>query len=353
MKVFHCDHCENVTFFENVRCLQCDHALAYLPDLNVVASLDPADGDLFTTPIERAKGRKYRLCQNYASHAVCNWAVAADDPNPLCISCRLTRVIPDQTLPIHDRAWFALETAKRRLIHALLTLGLPVRGKAEDPEHGVAFEFLADQPDKPVLTGHANGVIVVNVAEADDSKREARRVNLGEPYRPLLGHFRHEIGHYYWDRLVKDGRRLAAFRKVFGDERANYAEALKKNYAAGPPADWQRRHISSYASVHPWEDWAETWAHYLHMVALLETASDCGLSLRPRRANDPQANRIPDPVESGSSFNRLIANWYPLTFVLNNLNRSMGLPDAYPFVLSSPVVEKLRFVHETVSDAGK
>jgi hypothetical protein len=348
MKVFHCDHCGNLAFFENVECLQCGHVLAYLPDLAVVASLDATSGGTFTTPLPRAEGRSYRLCENYPL-GVCNWAMPADDPNPLCASCRLTRVIPDQSVPGHPQAWAALENAKRRLVYTLHALRLPTPSKDEDADRGLAFEFLADTPDQPVLTGHDNGVIVVNVAEADDAERERRRVGMREPYRTLLGHFRHESGHYYWDLLVKDRPALAGFRAAFGDERADYAAALRRNYEEGPASDWQDRHVSSYASVHPWEDWAETWAHYLHMVDVLEVAADCGLSIRPRRAVDPSLKVAPDPLAAASPFDQMIAGWHPLTYVLNNLNRGMGLADGYPFVLSRPAVEKLRFVHDTIA----
>jgi hypothetical protein len=349
MKFFHCDHCGQLLYFENVRCLNCDHTLAYLPDLEVVGSLDPADNGKWRSPLERAKGQTYRLCGNYEKHEVCNWAVPVADPIPLCLSCRLTRVIPDLAQPGYKEAWYKLEVAKRRLVYTLLKLGLPLKSKVEDPELGLAFEFLADRPGTdtaPVLTGHANGVITVNMAEADDAEREKRRVNLHEPYRTLLGHFRHEIGHYYWDRVVKAGPGLETFRTLFGDERANYAEALQRHYKEGPSTNWQQHFITAYASVHPWEDWAETWAHYLHMTDTLEAAAACGLSLRPRRRDEPALTKVPDPLAEGvTSFDLLIQSWYPLTHVLNNLNRGMGMPDAYPFVLSGPVIEKLRFIH--------
>ena len=187
-------------------------------------------------------------------------------------------------------AWCRLETAKRRLIYTLLALRLPLTGKAEAPESGLTFQFLAD-PDTPgaapVLTGHNDGVITVNIAEADDSVREKRRHQMHEGYRTLLGHFRHEVGHYYWDRLVRDGEWIDGFRELFGDEREDYDEALQRHYKQGAPADWQERFVSAYASSHPWEDWAETWAHYLHMTDTLETAIDCGLSLRPKRSDEP------------------------------------------------------------------
>jgi hypothetical protein len=353
MKVFHCDHCGHLLFFENTQCVKCGRTVAYLPDLALVGSLDasaePAagGGETWRSPLEGAAGRVYRLCANYSSQSVCNWAVDASDPNPLCLSCRLTRVIPDLTTGEHRPAWYRLEAAKRRLIFTLLKLRLPIVSRDEDPDGGLAFEFKSD-----ALTGHATGVITVNLAEADDAERERRRTSLHEPYRTLVGHFRHEIGHYYWDRLIAGTDALDAFRERFGDERPDYGEALKTYYANGPAADWQERFISAYASAHPLEDWAETWAHYLHMVDTLETAASCGISLQPRRADEPSLKRVPAVVLSEDVFDRLIDSWYPVTYVLNNLNRGMGVVDAYPFVWSSPAVEKLRFVHEIVSAAG-
>jgi hypothetical protein len=353
MHSFHCDHCQQLIFFENVRCVRCDHLLAYLPDLEVVGSLEPVCGNLWRSPLPQAAGRLYRLCANYMQENVCNWAVPADDPQLLCQSCRLTRVIPDLSQPGNRVAWYQLEVAKRRLLYSLLHLGLPVVNKAEDPEHGLAYEFLAD-PDvpgaAPVLTGHSNGVITINIAEADDVEREKRRHQLHEPYRTLLGHFRHESGHYYWDRLLKDSDRLAAFRDVFGDERADYSAALTQHYQQGAPADWAQRFVSAYASAHPLEDWAETWAHYLHMTDALETAMSCGVALQPLRPDEPALPSATQGARPGS-FEDLINAWFPLTYMLNNLNRSLGLPDGYPFVLSTLAIAKLRFVHETIAKA--
>jgi hypothetical protein len=347
MKVFHCDHCEHLVFFENTRCLGCDHTLAYLPDQQIMGALVEHPGGRWRSPRE-GREELYRLCANYESEGVCNWAVHADDPNPLCLSCRTTRVIPDLGRPGHKDAWYRLEVAKRRLIENLLSLGLSLED--ESSHGGLSFEFLADSdaPDAPpVLTGHAQGVITVNVAEADDAEREHRRHDLHEPYRTLLGHFRHESGHYYWDHLLKDGPRLEGFRQLFGDDRRDYGAALKSHHA-GPASDWQEHFISAYASAHPWEDWAETWAHYLHVTDALEMAGACGVSLRPRRADEPAL----ETRASGRtvSFERMIEDWFPLTYLLNSLNRGLGLPDAYPFVLSPAIVEKLRFVHETIVD---
>jgi len=360
MKIFHCDHCGNLLFFENTQCVRCGRVVAYLPDLAIVGSLDSnADGrsdnaGTWRSPLEVASGRSYRLCRNYEIEQVCNWTVSADDPNPLCVSCRLTRVIPDLTIAEHRAGWYKLEVAKRRLIFTLLRLRLPIVGRDEDPERGLAFEFKADLPHgEAVLTGHASGLITINVTEADDAERERRRTSLHEPLRTLAGHFRHESGHYYWDRLIADPGRQDAFRQVFGDERADYGAALSAYYANGPRADWQDTFISAYASAHPFEDWAETWAHYLHMVDTVETTAACGVTLQPRRSDEPSLSRVsPFVVSPDAPFDQLIDSWFPVTYLLNNLNRGMGLADAYPFVWPASAIEKLRFVHETLRSAG-
>jgi len=352
MRVFHCDHCGNLVFFENVQCVHCKHVLAYAPDLNVVTSLDAAGDSGWTSPLERAEGRLYKLCQNYTNHNVCNWALPADDAHQMCKSCRLTRTIPALGKEVNKHYWYRLEVAKRRLVYTLVELKLPVKNKVDDPERGLVFDFLEDS-DAPgatkVLTGHDGGVITLNLSEADDAEREKRRWQFHEPYRTLLGHFRHEVGHYYWDRLIRDAPRLMDFRDLFGDERADYGLALQKHYGQGPPPDWQDRYISTYATSHAWEDWAETWAHYLHMTDTLETAAACGLSSQPRRDDEPALPAVINPVGRGDvSFDDMMKSWDPLTYMLNNLNRGLGIGDAYPFVLSKPAVDKLRFVHETV-----
>jgi hypothetical protein len=360
MKIFHCNHCQHLVFFESFQCVSCGRSLAYLPDLRMIGSLEPAgppvpDGAAhWKSPVAGTLGRVYRRCSNYDLENVCNWAVTAEDGNLLCLSCRLTKVIPDLSLPGNKEAWYRMETAKRRLVYSLLSLDLPVEPKRSGPggysgdDQGLVFEFLADVPGAdPALTGHDEGVITINLAEADDAQREKRRAQMHEPYRTLLGHFRHEIGHYYWDRLIAGGDRLDAFRNLFGDERADYSTALRRHYANGAPPDWQQSYVSAYAGSHPWEDWAESWAHYLHMLDALETAAACGLSLKPPRTDEPSM-KAEALVDSGGSFDRMIAGWFPLTYVLNNLNRSLGLADGYPFVLSAAAVEKLRFVHETM-----
>jgi hypothetical protein len=354
MKVFHCGNCDRLVFFENTACVCCQHTLAYLPDRSDMGTLEPAGENVF-----RAIGqpdRKYRLCVNYEKENVCNWVVPADDPDPYCASCRLTEVIPDLDKAGNREAWGRLEVAKRRLVYSLLLLQLPLKNKEEDPEHGLSFKFLADPPKgtpdaKPVFTGHADGVITVNIAEANDAERERRRTSMNEPYRTLLGHMRHESGHYYWDRLIKDSAYLDEYRALFGDEREDYGEALKRYHAKGPAADWSNSFVSAYASSHSWEDWAESWAHYLHIIDTMETAVACGLSLKPKRPDEP--SMTPNVAVTGrkpSAFDDLMDRWFPLTYVLNNLNRGMGQPDAYPFVLTPSVIQKLGFIDRVVSE---
>jgi hypothetical protein len=359
MRVFHCDHCGRPVFFENTVCGNCGHLLAYVPELKLVVSLDPtgkvdALGKTYTTPVRASEGRAYRLCSNYTVHNVCNWALASDDPNSLCMSCRLTQVIPDISIAANKQAWYRLGIAKRRVVYSLSEHGLPVLNRTEDPTGGLAFQLMADPPGGPrILTGHEDGVITLNVDEADDVQREKRRVSMHEPYRTLLGHFRHEVGHYYWDRLIKFSPRIEGFRELFGDEQVDYNGALKIYYEKGPAANWNERFVSAYASSHPWEDWAETWAHYLHMTDTLETAAACGMSLHPDRKDEPIMEKPSTKPASSQSFEEIIDNWFPLTYALNSLNRGMGLADAYPFVLPQPAVDKLRFVHETICLGGK
>jgi hypothetical protein len=321
-----------------------------------MASLEPDGHGGWRSPVVESKQVSYRLCANYDRENVCNWGLPVEDPNPLCRSCRLTRVIPDLTLPGAKEAWYRLEVAKRRLVYGLIALRLPLSNKIDDPERGLAFEFLADIPGRtaPVMTGHADGVITLNVAEADDVQRETIRTQMHEPYRTLLGHFRHESGHYYWDRLIRESERLEGFRELFGDEQEDYGAALGRHYASGAPADWPERFVSAYASSHPWEDWAESWAHYLHMTDTLETAEAWGLTAEPAL---PELPELAEPTAGGpdappdTPFDAMVERWFSVTFVLNDLNRGLGLPDGYPFVLSPPVIEKLRFVHDAIAAA--
>jgi hypothetical protein len=358
VKIFSCSACEQVLFFENVSCTRCGRVLAYLPEHSILSALERAPDQAADTPASEAtfvalapaaKGARYRLCRNYTLHAACSWAVPAASSDAFCRACAFDQVIPELADPVAHEAWQHIERAKRRLLYTLFELGLPLETKAASAR-GLAFAFKQDAAGEKVFTGHSDGLVTLNIAEADDPFREKLRLQLGETYRTLLGHFRHEIGHYYWWRLVDGSRFEAACRDLFGDERTDYAAALQRHYDQGPPADWPERFVSAYASMHPSEDWAETWAHYLHMVDTLETARSYGLVLRPRpvgggaaELGDVRARRL-----DFDDFDDLIGAWVPLTVALNSLNRSMGLADAYPFVLTRQAITKLRFVHDVI-----
>ncbi|PLZ02698.1 hypothetical protein CY652_09180 [Burkholderia sp. WAC0059] len=347
MKTFHCAKCSQPVFFENVTCEHCGSLLGYVPEIGEISAFEPAGEGLWRSLHADALDQTYRQCHNYVVENVCNWMIPADSSSALCAACSLTQVIPDLTEPGNQVLWYKLETAKRRLLYTLLMLGLPVEPQGPEPGRGMSFVFKESTEAEPIMTGHADGVITVNLAEADDAARERVRSELGEPYRTLLGHFRHEIGHYYFDRLVNDTGWIEPFRKLFGDERADYQAALDAHYANGSPDDWESSYISEYATMHPWEDWAETWAHYLHIFDTLDTATACGLVLAPVDTSLPQLSDQTSVEEA--SFASLIGRWFPLTYALNSLNRSMGMPDAYPFTLASTIIDKLRFVHEVVA----
>lgn len=369
MKTFQCV-CGNTLHFENTGCLACGRTLGFLPDRGVLSALEAAGEGGWRALHPAAGGGLYRMCGNYKDQNVCNWMMPKADTQRFCRACRLNHLIPNLADEKNRVFWYRIELAKRRLLYTLHGLGLPVVGRDEDPEHGLRFEFLADPADshgfsaevgqnRRILTGHRAGLITINLAEADSSAREEMREKMNELYRTLLGHFRHEVGHYYWDRLVRETQWLENFRSLFGDERQDYDAALERYYAQGGPADWRQSFVSAYATSHPWEDWAETWAHYLHMVDTLETAHDFGFAIQGRELRPPSAT-LPEgqqlaaaPQATNVSFAELIDDWGALTVALNAVNRSMGLPDAYPFVLSPRTVEKLRFVHQIIAAAIK
>ena len=366
MKTFRCA-CGNTLYFENHQCLVCGRTLGFLPEQGVLSALEQK-GDSWESLHVIAAGLRFRKCRNYEQENVCNWMVSVEDNNAYCLSCRLNHIIPDLSEPHNRTLWYRIECAKRRLMYTLLSLGLPIVGRDVDPVRGLTFEFLADipadteftdevSPQERVMTGHRAGLITINIAEADPGAREEMREKMKEAYRTLLGHFRHEIGHFYWMRLVENSDWLEPAREVFGDERQDYKAALDRYYRDGPVFDWSTRYISAYASAHPWEDWAETWAHYLHMVDTLETAHDFGFSMRgkpvtsPHEVLDRDAQYAYGTNVRRATFTDLLEDWVRLTAALNALNRSMGLGDPYPFDLPPGASEKLGFIHQLVQDS--
>src|SRR6202142_3440865 len=329
MKTYSCV-CGQLIFFQNVACVNCGRELGFLPEELRLASLEASgDGLWQAVGAGQSEGGLYRKCQNYVKAAVCNWMIPGKEPDEtFCTSCRLNEIIPDLSNEINRGLWALVEAAKRRVVYSLIRMKLPVANKKDDPEGGIAFRFLSDlvNPDgstSKVLTGHDHGVITLNIAEADDATRETVRHAMKEPYRTLLGHFRHEIGHYYWDRLVRDTDFLAPYRELFGDEQGDYMQALGQYYKSGAPPDWQDSYISAYATAHPWEDWAETWAHFLHIYDTLEVANDFGLA--GKRILENHTGKLGNTWLSSkqTAFEKVIESWAELSVALNSINRSM------------------------------
>ena len=350
MKLFECQNCGQALYFENTHCESCGLWLGYLPAQETVTALED-DAGRFRVLADPNHGR-YRYCAN-VQHGVCNWLIPEDSPDQFCAACRHNRTIPDLSIPQNLMNWRKIEGAKHRLFYTLLRLRLPLTTRDEDAEGGLAFDFITPPApgDAPVMIGHKSGLITISLAEADDSERERQRREMGEPYRTLLGHFRHEVAHYYWDHLIRDTPALEEFRRLFGDERQDYREALQKHYAEGPPNNWVEQYVTAYASVHPWEDFAETWAHYFHMVDTLETANAFGLRLRPKVGGADLSTAV-DFDPHIANMDRIIDSWLPLTFAVNSINRSMGIADLYPFVLAPAVIIKLSFIHDHIRAAG-
>lgn len=338
MRDFHCRTCGQRLSFENFVCLKCGSSLGFHLPSRTMRSLIDGEADYHGVRLER--------CAN-SGIADCNWVVETTAEQPgrtLCESCRLTRTRPrDDDTEAHS-AFADAERAKRRVLVQLDELGLPIVAKADNPTHGLAFDLLSSTLE-PVITGHANGVITLDLAEGDDVHREQLRVSMDEPYRTLIGHFRHEIGHYYQLVLVGNGPHRERYEELFGDPNLDYQAELNRHYSEGPPDGWAKTFVSSYATMHPMEDWAETFAHYLHIRGTLDTAAAFALA--------PSGATMPADLSGRFGFRRIIDWWLPLTWALNQMNRSMGHPDLYPFVLPARVLDKMEFIHELITaDVG-
>jgi len=340
MKIFTCNNCNQLLYFENSNCLNCNHAVGFDPVQFDLLALDKfANG---FSPVHN-NNTFVRFCAN-AVYGTCNWLIPIDQASPFCAACALNRTIPDLSNIDNQQKWKRIEIAKHRLVYSLLRFGLPINAKRNPNDiEGIAFDFMADvSANEKVMTGHDNGVITLNIEEADEGKRTRNKLDLGERYRTLLGHFRHEIGHYYWEVLIKETSHLEKFRQLFGDDQKDYGAALKTYYKTETPANRNDHFISPYATSHAWEDWAETWAHYMHMMDTLETAWSFGVGIERPGIEAPVAA---DPY-SIPDFTGIVKRWFPLTVAVNSLNRSMGHADFYPFIIAPPVVEKLQFIHD-------
>ena len=296
-------------------------------------------------------GKSYKLCKNGQLHQACNWMIDASSKDEFCYSCTFNRTIPNLSIGENRRHWKILESGKRRLLYSLMQFHLPLVDKNTDPVNGMAFEFLKDtferiQANDRVMTGHVDGVITLNIAEADDAERERLRMKLNEDYRTVLGHFRHESGHYYWQQLIEKTSRLASFRALFGNETVDYQSAISDHHQNGAINNWHMNYISAYASSHPWEDFAETWAHYILIADTLETAAEFSFTIHEGSSEADNFDSYQAP-----SFDALLERWLPLTLSVNSINRSAGQPDLYPFVLSTTAIRKLTFIHDLIRAA--
>lgn len=331
MRDFLCPNCGQRLAFENSLCLRCGSSLGF--------ELGARD---FVMVGEDGRTREQpprTMCANL-NIASCNWVVPVDAGDGLCRSCSLTRTRPSDLDLVALPEFAEAEAAKRRLVLELSEVKLPITDREHDPDAGLCFDLLSSQHEQ-VMTGHDNGVITLDLAESDDVHREQLRVSMDEPYRTLLGHFRHEIGHYYFMVLAEQGEPRAAFERLFGDPDASYQDALDRHYSKGSPAGWEQTYVSSYATMHPAEDWAETFAHYLHIRDTIDTAAAFGFA--------PAGATLEHPLAGDTGFDRIIELWLPLSWSLNMLNRSMGHDDLYPFVLPPAVLEKMRLVHKLIA----
>ena len=304
-------------------------------------------------------GQQWVRC-NQQSTLGCNWLTTEEQSAALrgrCLAGSLIRREPaaDDT-PAREKL-LPTTAAMRRLVYQLVNIGLPVEPYWQT-EGGLAFDLLSSySTGEKVTIGHANGVITIDVVESLDDYRESLRVRLGEPYRTLLGHFRHEIGHYYQNVLVENGSGATKYldhcRELFGDERADYADAIKRHYKFGAPEGWETSYISEYATMHPWEDFAECFAHYLHITDTMDSSREAGMVLHADRVRF-SAPRDIAPLESyaDASIERVLFDWRWMSLFFNRINAAMGKGPLYPFDIPPAVVDKLGFVHRVIRDTA-
>jgi hypothetical protein len=344
MRSFTCT-CGNQLFFDNSICMRCKHEVGWCPCCKAIVDVITANDGAFACACCHTALVK---CENYARHNVCNRFVVSQKSEGsqgetsqgiFCDCCRFNRIVPDLKVAGNHEKWYRLEAAKRRTLYGMNHVGFPYGTQADGIVPALIFDFKGDiipdrryrlmGPFQKIYTGHENGVITINIQEADDVEREKLRVNLHEAQRSLLGHFRHEFGHYIWEVLIK-AKREADCIALFGDHNnPAYDIALQAYYKDGPKPDWLMNYVSAYASSHPWEDFAETFAVYLDMQSALDTAANGSLS---------------DPVDP-ADLDAMVEAYKNLGIALNEMNRTIGLLDFLPEVFADPIHEKLRFIH--------
>lgn len=330
MLTFRC-RCGNRLFFDNSQCLKCHRRVTRCPECFSLTATEDSQESTFSCHHCDAVLQR---CLNDLQYSVCNLAVSRNDAFDLCRFCRLNSVIPDISIDGNISKWHRLEQAKHRVLEIVQRVGLPIGGPSSGLHPELSFCFKSSGVE-PVSTGHAHGRITIDIAEADSAYREQVRVQFGEPQRTLVGHFRHELGHYYWDLLVKQNR-LDQFREIFGDETdPDYSTAQQRYYAEGPIHGWPGQYISAYASMHPWEDFAESFVYYLDMRSVLLTASHFQL------ISSNQYESLPEMVDQ----------YRQVGLVVNELNRDMGLLDLVPKLIAPPIRRKVEFIHRLTCDA--
>lgn len=376
MKTFTCNcNDQQILFFESSNCVACHRTVGLDDNFDKVEpyEFDQEAGQYFKAAQPKIRFQK---CDNHADYKTCNGMVnlnsfvpAADNDEVLCFACRFNETIPDLSIVEHIPLWKKMEVAKRRALYTLKSLSLPLHNISQNPQGGLSFDFIADRDvsdhfvsklkdTKVVFTGHDCGHITINLAEADDVARAHTKMAMGEQYRTLLGHFRHELGHYYFDKLILGSpNKHALSKKYFGDDELDYQKAMNKHYKNGAPVNWRDEFISEYATMHPYEDWAETWAHYMHIIDTLETAQNFSItgSITGNTENAEEVGELNLPQDAyffsaQTSITSILDTWMDFSVILNSLNRSMGLNDAYPFVLTQTVRSKLSFIHHAIHD---
>lgn len=346
MKIFHCENCNNPVFFENTTCENCGTYLGYFSAEARMIALHK------NQQVYPYNYENLHYCANYAYDA-CNWLLETDTEE-YCEACQLNRTVPNLSIEENVKRWQKIEQAKHRLVYSLKRFSLPTQRKIGAETIELKFDFLTPLEQNgqvlPVMTGHDHGLITLNIKEANAAYREKMKQQMEERYRTLLGHFRHEVGHFYWEILVEpDPKNLEGFRNVFGDERKDYGDALQEYYDQGSAVKWKEEYISKYATAHPWEDWAESWAHYMHLIDALETAYTFGLHVNPNQNNTEHMTMKADfDPYLEKDFDVIVEMYIPMTFAVNSINRSMGLEDIYPFLLTEEKIEKLKFIHNVI-----
>lgn len=353
MRAFACPVCNNFTAFEAAECRTCGaHVGLHLPSKEMLA----VDGD-----VAFVGGEHWVRCTQ-SGNLACNWLVPEEEHDAYqrgrCLADSLIRHEPAPDDTIAREKLVPAAGALRRLVFQLHDIGLPIEPFWRT-EGGLAFDLLSSYTTgEKVTIGHADGVITIDLVETLDAYREQLRVRLGEPYRTMLGHFRHEVGHYYQNVLVETGPGAQTYldrcRELFGDERAGYAEAIQRHYKFGAPDTWRESFISEYATMHPWEDFAECFAHYLHIADTIDTSREAGMVLHADRVRF-SAPRDAAPLESyaDAPIERLLYDWRWISLFFNRVNTAMGKDPLYPFEIPPPVVAKLGFVHRVIRQAAR